>query len=150
MALRSQLDQDIIRAMKAHDSERVSALRMLKSAITNESIQHSRRELSEEDVLSVIKREVKKRREAAITYRTAKRLDLSEKEEREIKIFQSYLPEQMPEAEIRGIIEEVIRSNKAVGPQQMGQVMKDVMARAHGRADGSVVSNLVRTYLRSS
>ena len=141
-----QIKDDIKNAMKARDEAKLLVLRMLTSAIKNKQIElKNREEVSEELIIQTVKSEIKKRRDAAETYRQGERAELAEKEETEIKILEEYLPEQMDEVKIKKIIKEVIAS---IGDgANFGQVMGQAMARTKGQADGIVVSKIVKEVL---
>lgn len=146
MGLKERLLQDLKEAMRARDELRVSVIRMLRAAVVNAE-KEKRRELSDDEVLEVISREVKRRLEAASEYERAGRQDLAEKERKEAEILRSYLPEQLSEEEIRELARKVIEEVGAVGRRDMGKVMGNIMPRVRGRADGKVVSEIVRQLL---
>ncbi|MFA6272244.1 MAG: GatB/YqeY domain-containing protein [Patescibacteria group bacterium] len=146
MGLKEKLEQDVIIALKARESEKVSTLRMVISAIKNEAIA-KRKELTEEETLSVVAREIKKRKESAEAYEKGGRKDLSEAESAEAGLLQQYLPEPLSEAELEKIIKEVMQETGAESVKDMGRVMSQVMAKAQGKAEGKVVSEKVRQLL---
>jgi len=146
MGLKEKLLEDLKEAMRARDELRVSVIRMLRAAVVNAE-KERRRELSEEEVLEVISREVKRRMEAASEYERAGREDLAERERREAEILRSYLPEQLSEEEIRELARKVAEEVGAVGRKDMGKVMGNIMPRIRGRAEGRVVSEIVRQIL---
>jgi uncharacterized protein YqeY len=141
-----KIQADLKSAMKAHDEVRLMVVRMLVSAIRNKQIEVKQRdEASEELIVGVIKSEIKKRRDAAETYRQGQRPELAEKEESEIKVLEDYLPEQMSEDEIRLTVEAVIA--EAGDKANFGQIMGQVMGRTKNQADGTVVSRIVKDIL---
>lgn len=142
MSLKEKISEDMKASLKGGEKERLSTLRMLISAIKYTEIE-KRQELKNEDVLEVISREIKRRREAVEEYRKGNRPDLVEKEEREAKILEEYLPPQLSDAEIEAIVKEVIDETGAMGPRDIGKVMGLVMPRVKGRADGRKVSDIV-------
>ncbi len=146
MSLKDQLTSDMKEAMKAKQTERLSTIRQLRSAIKNKEID-LKQELDDDAVISVIGTLVKQRREAAQMYRDNDRLELAEKEEAELVVLQDYLPAQLGEAELREIVTAVIAEVGATSAKDMGKVMPQVMARTKGAADGKLVNQLVREQL---
>jgi len=124
----------------------VSTLRLLLAEVHNLEIE-KKGKLTEDDVLGLIRKEVKKRKEAILAYKKGKREDLVKKEEKELAILNEYLPQPMSKEELEKIVEDVIGEMKAKGPQDFGQVMGQVMGKVKGRADGSLVSELVKKFL---
>ena len=147
--LKQKIQEDLKQSMLARDEFRTSAIRMLKSAIQYHEIQKGGAgyEATDEDVIEVIGREVKKRNEAIELYKKGGRQELADKEQKELEILKSYLPEQMSEDEIRKLVEEAISQTGAKTPQDMGKVMGTLMPKVKGRADASLVSNIVREFL---
>jgi uncharacterized protein len=133
-------------AMKARDSARVSALRMLMSAVKNTEVERGH-ELTDEEVIEVAAREAKRRRESIDAFRSGGRDDLVQKESAELAILESYLPDQLSAEELERVVEEAIAETGASAPKDMGAVMKVVMPKVKGRADGSVVSAAVKSRL---
>ncbi len=148
--LKDKIQEDLKQAMLAKDEERLSVIRMLKSAIQYYEIQKGGAgyEATDEDVIDVIGREIKKRKESIEMYRNAGRNELAEKEESELKTLQTYLPEQLSEEQIRILVEEAVAQTAASTIQDMGKVMGVLMPRVKGKADSSFVSNLVRQKLQ--
>ena len=148
--LKDKIQEDLKQAMLAKDEERLSVIRMLKSAIQYYEIQKGGAgyEATDEDVIDVIGREIKKRKESIEMYRNAGRNELAEKEESELKTLQTYLPEQLSEEQIRILVEEAVAQTAASTIQDMGKVMGVLMPRGKGKADSSFVSNLVRQKLQ--
>ncbi len=143
-----KLNEDIKQAMRDKRNEDLSLLRMLLSALKNKKIElGNKQELNEEEVLTVIKSEVKKRKDSARVYQEGKREDLASKELAEIEILNKYLPEQMNEAEIEKIIKEIVENVENANLTNFGQIMKETMLKIKGRADGQVVSGLVKKIL---
>ena len=147
---KASLQSDLTDAMRAQDKVRAGTLRMALTAITMEESAGAHHELSDDEVLKVLVKEAKKRREAATAYTDAGRPELAEVENAELAILQAYLPEQLDEAAVAGIIEEVIAETGATGMAQMGPVMKAVQAKVAGRADGKAVAAAVRAALAKS
>jgi uncharacterized protein YqeY len=143
------LNAQLITALKAKDEFQVSLLRMLIAAIHNREIEvHGKGEkLSEEDVLDVLKKELKKRKESAAVFGEAGRAELAEKESKEAAYIETLLPAQLPENEILKIIDDAFAEMGTVTPQDFGKVMKAVMAKTGGQADGGTVSKLIKAKL---
>ncbi len=146
MDLKQKLREDLIGAMKSKDSLKVDTLRLLTSEIKNKEID-LRTDLGDEDILSLVTTQVKKRKEAAALYARGGRTDLQEKEEKELSLLQEYLPEPIEEGELRDRIQQVISEVGAQGMKDMGKVMKVVISEFKGRADGGLVKNLVSELL---
>lgn len=146
MTLQTQLNDAMKEAMKAKDSLRLNAIRLIKTAVKNREIDE-RRELGEQEVIAVLSSLVKQRKESAQVYRENGRQELAEKEELELAVIQSFLPAQLDEAGIRQLIEAAVAETGAASPKDMGKVMKIVSAQTLGRADGKLVSELVKARL---
>jgi hypothetical protein len=136
-----QVRGDMTSAMKARDKERVSALRLVLSELQKAAKDGGT------DELAVLRRERKRRLEAAKQFRDAGRPELAEGEDAEARIIEGYLPTELDDAELDAIVEAAIAETGASDPKDMGQVMKAVMARAEGRADGKRASARVREVL---
>lgn len=142
------INQDLKQAMIGKKELELSVLRMLISALKNKQIELKNREdMSDEQVIEVVKSEVKKRKDSIEAYKAGDRNDLVEKEEAEIKILEKYMPEQMSEAEVEKIVAEVVAGMENPSPAVFGQVMGQVMAKVKGQADGAVVSTAVKKIL---
>ncbi len=146
MSIQNDLMAAMKEAMKAKQSERLNVIRLMRTAIKNREID-ARQELDDQEVIGVLSTLVKQRREAAQVYRDNDRPDLAEKEEAELAIVQEFLPAQLSEAEIRQLIEAAMAETGASSMRDMGKVMKIVSAKTVGRADGRVVSELVKARL---
>lgn len=142
----SDLSSEIQAALKSKDSTRVSVLRLLSAALCNAEVE-KRGDLSEEETLGVITRELRKREEAAAEYQRGGRSDRAAAEEGEAAVLREWLPEPLSDDEISRLVDEAITETGATVPQQMGQVMKAVMPKLQGRADGKAVAELVRNRL---
>ena len=140
------IDQEVKEAMKARDAERRDALRLILNALKN-SEKELQRPLSEEEELQVLQRERKRRIEAAEGFRLGGREDRAEAEERELAILEEFMPSPLDEEQIEEIVDDVIAEVGATSMADLGRVMADVMPQIAGRADGSVVSQLVREKL---
>ena len=148
MALKEKLQSDLTSAMRARDELRSGTIRMVLTAIKNEEVSGKEaRELSDSEVITVLSREAKKRREAAEAYEQAGAKDRASNEKAEGLIIAEYLPAQLSEAEIKDLIAAAITETGAAGPQQMGLVMKSIQPKIAGRADGGLVSSLVKAAL---
>ena len=148
MALKEELQNDLTEAMRARDEVRSSTIRMVLTAIKNEEVSGKEaRELSDAEVITVLSREAKKRREAAEAFEQAGAKDRAYMEKAEGVVIAEYLPVQLSESEIREMINAAIADTGATGPQQMGLVMKSIQPKIAGRADGGVVSSLVKAAL---
>ncbi len=148
MALKEKLQNDLTAAMRARDEVRSGTIRMVLTAIKNEEVAGKEaRELSDAEVITVLSREAKKRREAAEAYEQAGAADRAANEKAEGAIIAEYLPAQLSEQEIKVLIAAAIAETGASGPQQMGLVMKSIQPKIAGKADGGVVSSLVKAAL---
>jgi hypothetical protein len=146
MALREKLDEDLKSAMRAKDSLRMNTVRALKSAIKYREIELMK-PLDDAGILGVVATEIKRRRDSVEQYRAGNRADLADKEEAEIKILQEFLPQQLTREEVEAKVAEAITRVGAQGPKDMGAVMKALLPEVQGRADGKVVSELVKQRL---
>jgi uncharacterized protein YqeY len=148
MGLKEKLQSDLTDAIRSQDAVKSGTIRMLLAAITNEEVAgKSARVLTDAEVITVLSREAKKRREAVEAYTNAKRDDLANKEKEEAAVIALYLPEQLSEADIKNLIAEAIAETNAAGPAGMGLVMKVLQPKIAGKADGGVVSSLVKAAL---
>jgi uncharacterized protein YqeY len=147
METKGKLTQDLKEAMKAKDEMRKRTLRMVLAAIKNIEID-KREPLDEPSVLGVIQKEVKMRHETIEGAQRAGRPDLIDEAETEIKFLESYLPQALTSDELELLVREVIAEVGATSPREMGMVMKSLMPRVKGRADGKEVSQIVRTLLQ--
>ncbi|MFS0672854.1 GatB/YqeY domain-containing protein [Ornithinibacillus sp. 179-J 7C1 HS] len=147
MSLLTQLNNDMKQAMKNKDKERLSVIRMVKASLQNESIKLGKSELSEDEDLSILSRELKQRKDSLQEFKSAGRDDLVEKLETEIKIIEEYMPEQLSDEELSVIIQETIRETGASSKQDMGKVMSRIMPKVKGKADGSKINKLVQEHL---
>lgn len=146
MPLQQRLDDDLKLALKSSDKLRTSALRMAKAAIKNKQVE-KREELSDEEIVSVISTLTKQRRESADLFSKGGREDLAEKERQEIAVLQLYLPSQLSPEDLDRIIMEAINESSAESVKDMGKIMRLIMPRVQGAADGKVVNQRVRELL---
>ncbi|HSX40735.1 MAG TPA: GatB/YqeY domain-containing protein [Candidatus Saccharimonadales bacterium] len=146
---KQDLQNELKQSMLAKTAEKTSVLRMLLSAINYYEIQKGGAGYSatDEDVLTVIQREVKQHRDSIEQFQNANRTDLVDKESKELAMLQKYLPEQMSEDEIRRLVKDAISQTGAKTPQEMGKVMGALMPKTKGKADGSLVSKIVKEEL---
>ena len=148
MSIKEQLKKDLTEAIRGRDEITSGTIRMVLTAITNEEVAGKEaRVLSDEEVVTVLSREGKKRREAAEAFENAGRADKSALEKSEGEVIAKYLPAQLSEADIAAIIAEAIASTGAQGPGDMGKVMGAVKPKIAGKADGGLVSALVKAAL---
>jgi uncharacterized protein YqeY len=144
--LRDSIANDMREAMKAREPVRVGALRMLMAAVKNTEVEKLH-ELSDDEVLEVIAREAKRRRESIEAFEKGGRTDLVEKESGELAVLEAYLPEKLSDDELATLVDQAIAETGASTPKQMGEVMKALMPKLRGRADGAQVSALVKARL---
>ncbi|MCQ9342737.1 GatB/YqeY domain-containing protein [Corynebacterium kozikiae] len=147
--LKETIREDLNTSMKARDKVRTGTLRMLLAAITMEETAGQKHEVSDEDVLKVIAREIKKRRESAEVYTSAGREELAANELEEAAVLEAYQPAQLDDAELAELVAAAVAEVGASSMQQMGQVMGVATKKAAGRADGKRLSAAVRTALSS-
>ena len=148
MGLKEKLQADLTEAIRGRDEVKSGTIRMLLSAITNEEVAgKAAKVLTDNEIITVLSRETKKRREAVEAFTAAKRDDLANKEKAEAAVIAQYLPEQLSEAEIKKMITEAIAETNAAGPTGMGLVMKVLQPKIAGKADGGIVSALVKAAL---
>lgn len=143
MSLLEQLNQDMKQAMKNKEKDKLAVIRMVKAALQNEAIKSSHAELSNEEELTVLSRELKQRKDSLLEFKNADRLDLVEKTQAEIDILVDYMPEQLSEEEVSEIVKQTILEVNATSKADMGKVMGALMPKVKGKADGSLVNKLV-------
>src|SRR6188472_2112610 len=149
--LKEQLQSDLTAAMRARDQVGAGTLRMALTAVTTEEVSGTEhRDLTDDDVLKVLTKEAKKRREAATAYTGAGRAELAAKEEAELAVLEGYLPRQLSDEELEGIVRDAVVSSGASGMPQMGLAMKAANAAVAGRAEGGRVAAVVRSVLAGS
>jgi hypothetical protein len=149
---KQKLQEELKRSMLARNELKTSVLRMLLSAINYYEINKGGAgyQASEEDVLNVIQNQAKQRRDSIEQFKNAKRQELADKEQQELELLQAYLPEQMNEVEVIKLVKEAISQTGAASIQDMGKVMGALMPRIKGKADGNLVSKLVKESLSSN
>jgi uncharacterized protein YqeY len=146
LSLTERIQADTTAAAKARDRERLAALRLLLDALNKEA-KEARGTLDEQREIAVLKRERKRRAEAADAYRKGGREELAAGEEAEARLIEEYLPAEISDEELEGLIADALSETGAASQKEMGKVMSAVMAKAGGRADGRRVSELVRSRL---
>lgn len=147
MSLEEKILNDYKSAMKAKDNLRSSALSFLRAELKNHAIELKKKELGDKEVIEVIKRQVKRLKEAIDQFKIGKRQDLVDKESKGLEVLQGYLPKQMSEEEIKKIVEEIISAKGEVSIKDMGSIMKEVMVKSKGAADGKTTSEIVKQRL---
>jgi uncharacterized protein YqeY len=146
--LKDRLRSDLTDSMRARDELRTATLRMALTAVTNAEVAGSRaRELSDDEVLAVLSKELKKRREAATAFSDAGRTESADRELAEAAVLAGYLPTALTPDELVALVADAVGQTGAVGPQDMGKVMKLVQPQVAGRADGKAVADEVRRQL---
>lgn len=148
MALKEQLSKDLTDAMRASDEVRKSTLRMLMTAINSAEVSGSeRKELTDDQVMQVIGKQVKQRRESIDEFTKAGRNDLADKEAAELKVLQAYMPEQMGRDQIAAEVKKAMEETGAAGPADKGKLMKVLMPRLSGKAEGRDINAVVTELL---
>ncbi|MFA7350968.1 MAG: GatB/YqeY domain-containing protein [Methylotenera sp.] len=146
MSLKLQITEDMKTAMRAKDSARLGAIRLLQAAIKQREVDE-RIELTDADVITAIEKMLKQRRDSITAYESAKRDDLADIEKYEVSVLQTYLPQQLTEAEVLSILEKVVVDTGATGIKDMGKVMATIKPLVAGKADMGTISGLIKTRL---
>ena len=146
MMLLEQIEKDYINAMKTKNDSVVSVLRMVKSALQNEKIKAGK-ELSNNDAIKIIQREIKQRKDSIENYQAGGRIELVKQEQSEMEILEKYLPEQLSDKELTQIVRSAIQEVGATAISDLGKVMGKVMPQVAGRADGGQISAKVKELL---
>ncbi|GIP25117.1 hypothetical protein J23TS9_02470 [Paenibacillus sp. J23TS9] len=147
MNLSERLNEDMIQAMKSKEKFRLSTIRMVRSTIKNLEID-LKRTLDDNEVLDILSREIKQRKDALQEFKKADRDDLASNVEAEIEIIGQYLPEQLSEEEIKVIVQQTIQETGASSKADMGKVMSALMPKVKGRSDGKLVNQVVQQFLQ--
>lgn len=147
MGLRELIPEDLKNALRNKNTFELSVLRMLQAALKNKEIDKRKEALTDEDVISVIGTEIKKRRDAAREFEKVNRPDAADQEKAEIEILMKYMPQQMSEDEIRDAVIKAVEDTQAESMQDIGKVMKVLMPQVKGKADGSIVNKIVKEAL---
>ncbi len=148
MSLKETIMVELKTAMKEKNADKLSCLRFLQAQIKNKEIENRPNEITDEDILQVIKKLVKQRKEGIDQFTDAGRVDLADKEKAELAILETFLPEQMSEEQVTSLVESVIKELGATTMKDMGNVMKVVLEKSGGSADNKMVSQLVRKQLQ--
>ncbi len=143
MTLQERLSQEIKSAMLAKDADRLGTLRLLKSALGYAQIEKKSETTSDADFVALVQKEVKKRRDSIEQFEKGGRAELAVKENQEIAVLETFLPQAMPEAELQNLIQATIQELGATSKKDMGPVIKAIQAKAAGRADGKTISGMV-------
>lgn len=147
MSLLESLNQDMKQAMRNRDKQTLSVIRMVKASLQNEAIKLGKDELSEEEELTILTRELKQRKDSLHEFKEAGRDDLVENLLNELTVLQAYMPEQLSDDELEKIVLQTIEEVKATSKKEMGKVMGALMSKVKGKADGTEVKNLVQKHL---
>lgn len=148
--LEEKIFNDYKAAMKAKDTLKVSVLSFLRAEFMNVAIAKKKAKLDDNEIIGVVRKQIKTRQDSIEQFKKGNRLDLVDKESKELEVLKVYLPKELPQEEINKIIAETISSTQATGLKDMGKVMKEVMAKLAGQADSKVVSDLVKEKLSKS
>ena len=146
--LRNQITEDVKTAMKSKDAPRLDTLRFFQAAVKNREIELRPNPISDDEVLGVLKKMIKQRKESIEQFQAAGRKDLVDKETKELGFLEVYLPTQMTREQVEALVAKVITETGLSSVKDMGKVMKEVLARSAGTADGKVVSELVKAKLQ--
>ena len=147
MSFLDQLNQDMKEAMRSKDKLRLSVIRMVKGSIQNEAIKLKKDQLTDDEALTVLSREVKQRKDSLQEFEKVGRQDLADKLQEELKILATYMPEQLSEDALKQIISQVITEIGATSKKEMGKVMGLVLPKVKGKADGGLVNKIVQQML---
>lgn len=147
MSLNEKLNEDMKQAMKSQNKFRLSVIRMVRSAIKNIEIDQ-RKTLNDDEIVDILSREIKQRRDSLQEFAKAGRDDLTEAVKTEIAIIAEYLPQQLTEEEIKAIVQQTIQETGASSKAEMGKVMSALMPKVKGRADGKLVNQIVQQQLQ--
>lgn len=147
MSLKEQLTNDMKEAMKAHEKERLAVIRMVRGAVKQQEID-GKTELDDEGVIAVLSKEIKMRKDSLEEFQKGGREDLVAKTQAEIDFLMPYMPAQLSEEEVRGLVKAAVEQTGASTAKDMGKVMGALMPKVKGRADGKLVNAIVREFLR--
>jgi len=145
--LEEKLNEELKVALKGKNAIKASVIRMLKADINNTAIKLKKASLSDEEVLKVIQRHIKQHNDSIEQFKNGNRMDLVEKEEKELEILKTYIPEQISDEKLEAIVKDAIKETEATTKKDMGKVIKIVIEKAGGRADGKRVSQAVQKLL---
>ncbi len=147
MPLKERIEKDFTDALKARDERKLSALRLFKTELKKRQVSGQKKETTDAEAMEVISSLVKQRRESIRLFQEGQRQDLVEKETAELNVLLTYLPQPFSPSELEALIDQTIAETQATGPKDQGKVMKDVMGKVTGRADGKAVSEIVKQKL---
>jgi len=147
IAFEDKITSELKEALKSKDQVKLDCLRAMKSALKYKDVEKKQAGVTEEEAIQIFQTMIKQRRDSVEQFEKFDRKDQAQKELREIEVIQSFLPQQLSEAEIQKLIQDSIQSTGSKGPQDMGKVMKELKSKVTGRADGRVVSELVKKAL---
>ncbi|SFT80991.1 hypothetical protein SAMN02910356_02213 [Selenomonas sp. GACV-9] len=147
MSLKEQLTNDMKEAMKSHDKDRLAVIRMVRGAIRQQEID-GQKELGDEDVIAVMSKEIKMRKDSIEEFKKGGREDLIAKTQAEIDVLMPYMPAQLSEDKVRELVKAAVAETGATTPKDMGKVMGVLMPKVKGRADGKMVNTIVRSMLQ--
>ena len=143
MSLAERIESDVVQAMKSKDADKVSTLRMIKAAMTNHQIEKNTNTIKDEEVVSILQKQAKQRRESIESYEKAGRKELAAKEAKELDILSAYLPKQLTDEEITILAQKAVAESGAKAKADAGPVMKLLMPAVKGKADGKKVNQIV-------
>lgn len=147
MSLQERLTADMKEAMRSREKDRLTTIRMVKSSLQNEAIKLGKQELTDEEELTILSREMKQRNDSLREFESADRHDLVEKIQAEIIVLEAYMPKQLSQEEVKEIVDAAIAQTGASAPSDMGKVMGVVMPQLKGKADGALINRLVKQQL---
>jgi uncharacterized protein YqeY len=150
MEIRQKLSEDMKNAMRAKETVKLETIRFLNSAIKNKEIEMRPEPITEKEIMDVIKKLVKQRKESIEQFTAAGRTDLADKESSELKILEEYLPAQLSKEKVEALVLETIKELNATSVKDMGTVMKSVIAKTAGSADNKLVSEIIKAKLNPS
>lgn len=150
MTLEHKVHDDYKEAMKSRDALKSSVLSFLRAEVLNTAVAKKKNNLDDSEVIAVIKKQIKQRQDSIEQFTRGERLEMAQKEQKEMDILKGYLPPELPQEELKKIIAQVIAETGAAGIKDMGKVMKEVGVRVAGQADNKTVSDLVRQALGAS
>lgn len=150
MTLEHKVHDDYKEAMKSRDALKSSVLSFLRAEVLNTAVAKKKNNLDDSEVIAVIKKQIKQRQDSIEQFTRGERLEMAQKEQKEMDILKGYLPPELPQEELKKIIAQVIAETGAAGIKDMGKVMKEVGVRVAGQADNKTVSDLVRQALGTS
>ena len=145
--LAERIESDFKNALKQQNSLALGTLRMLKAAVKNKEIEKKVQQLEEKDLLDVVQKQIKQRRDSIAEFEKANRQDLVKKEKEEMTVLEHYLPAQLTESELKSLIQKTVQNTGAKTKADIGKVMKELMPQIAGRADGKQVNQILLTFL---